>query len=158
MNHNVSEEIMKAAGEEGVETVFSIANQTIAKVYPHYYAKNVVTFFLKHHCREAIEEDINDGYVYILQENDYFVGTVTIKQNVINRLFVLPEYQGRGYGQRLMDFAENKIAEKSKTVHIDSSLPAKEMYLKRGYHETKTCHIDVEYGDVLVYDEMEKES
>lgn len=30
------------------------------------------------------------------------------------------------------------------------------MYLKRGYKEKKTCKIQAENGDILVYDEMEK--
>ena len=65
------------------------------------------------------------------------VGTVTIKGDAVNRLFVLPSYQSKGYGSHLMDFAENKIAERFSHVHIDSSLAAKEMYLKRGYREKK---------------------
>ena len=56
----------------------------------------------------------------------------------------------------MMDFGEEKIAENYDSVHIDSSLAAKEMYLKRGYHETLTCKIDADNGDILVYDEMEK--
>lgn len=55
-----------------------------------------------------------------------------------------------------MDFAEAEIAKQYSQIHIDSSLPAKEMYLKRGYKEKKTCRIQAENGDVLVYDEMGK--
>lgn len=69
---------------------------------------------------------------------------------------VLPEYQSRGYGSRLMDFAEGKIAEQFTHVHIDSSLAAKELYLKRGYKEKKTRRILAHNDDILIYDEMEK--
>lgn len=55
-----------------------------------------------------------------------------------------------------MDFVEAKIAENYSHVHIDSSLAAKEMYLKRGYREKKTCRIQADNGDILIYDEMEK--
>lgn len=78
------------------------------------------------------------------------------KVNAVNRLFILPEYQSCGYGSQLMDFAENKIAERFTHVHIDSSLAAKEMYLKRGYKEKKTCRILADNDDILIYDEMEK--
>ena len=30
------------------------------------------------------------------------------------------------------------------------------MYLKRGYKEKRTCKIEADNGDLLVYDEMEK--
>lgn len=53
-------------------------------------------------------------------------------------------------------YAEAKIAERFSHIHIDSSLAAKEMYLKRGYKEKKTCIIPADNGDILIYDEMEK--
>ncbi|MDE6627377.1 MAG: GNAT family N-acetyltransferase [Lachnospiraceae bacterium] len=139
-----------------LEKVLQITGDTISEVYSHYYAKGVVDFFLEHHNRENVLSDIEESIVWLLEVEDCLVGTVTIKENAINRLFVLPEYQSRGYGSQLMDFAEAKIAEKFSRVHIDSSLAAKEMYLKRGYKEKKTCKIQASNGDILIYDEMEK--
>lgn len=139
-----------------LESVLQITGDTISEVYSHYYAKGVVDFFLEHHNRENVLSDIEESIVWLLEAEDCLVGTVTIKENAINRLFVLPEYQSRGYGSQLMDFAEAKIAEKFSRIHIDSSLAAKEMYLKRGYKEKKTCKIQAGNGDILIYDEMEK--
>ena len=59
---------------------------------------------------------------------------------------MLPEFQSQGFGSQLMDFAEDKIAEIYSRIHIDSSLAAKEMYLKRGYREKRTCKIETENG------------
>lgn len=139
-----------------LEIVIQITHDTISEIYSHYYAEGVVEFFLGHHNREHVLSDIEDGLVWLLEEDGIMVGTVTVKENAINRLFVLPEYQSRGYGSQLMDFAENKIAERFTHVHIDSSLAAKEMYVKHGYREKKTCRILAAHGDILVYDEMEK--
>lgn len=139
-----------------LEPVLQITHDTISEIYSHYYADGVVEFFLGHHSGEHILSDIEDGIVWLSEEDGSIIGTVTIKENAVNRLFVLPEWQSHGYGSRLMDFAENKIAEQFTRVHIDSSLAAKEMYLKRGYREKKTCKIQLENGDILIYDEMEK--
>lgn len=139
-----------------LEEVLRITRDTITEIYSHYYAAGVVDFFLRHHDREHILSDIENGIVWLLEEEGCMVGTVTIRENAVNRLFVLPEYQSCGYGSRLMDFAEDWIGEKYNVVHIDSSLAAKEMYLKRGYREKRTCRIQAENGDILVYDEMEK--
>lgn len=143
------------ARKESLGIVAEITRNTITEIYPRYYANGVVDFFLKHHCKENINRDIENGLVWLLEEGGTPVGTVTLKGNAINRLFVLPEYQGKGYGSKLMDFAEGKIGKEYKRIQIASSLPAKEMYLKRGYKETGTCHIETENGDILVYDEME---
>lgn len=148
--------MIKLAEISDLESVLQITHDTISEVYSHYYAEGVVEFFLGHHSREHVLSDIENGIVRLLEEEGHIVGTVTIKENAVNRLFVLPEYQSRGYGSRLMDFAEDKIAEQFTHVHIDSSLAAKGMYLKRGYKEKKTCRIQADNGDILIYDEMEK--
>lgn len=148
--------MIRLAGMTDLEDVLEITRNTISEIYPHYYADGVVSFFLEHHSRENILDDIKNNIVWLIETEDGLVGTVTIKENAIYRLFVLPGFQSRGIGSQLMDFAENKIAEKFGRVHIDSSLPAKEMYLKRRYKEKKTCKIQASNGDILIYDEMEK--
>ncbi len=148
--------MIRLAKNADLETVLKIARETISEIYPKYYAKGVVEFFLQHHKPDVLLEDIESGCVWLLEDGGRFVGTVTIKEDSIHRLFVLPEFQSQGFGSRLMDFAEEKIAENYSQAHIDTSLAAKEMYLKRGYKEKATCKILVDNGDILVYDEMEK--
>lgn len=148
--------MIRLAELSDLECVLQITHDTISEIYSHYYAEGVVKFFLQHHSREHVLPDIENGIVWLLEENGCMVGTVTVRENAVNRLFVLPQYQSHGYGSRLMDFAEAKIAKKFDCVYIDSSLAAKEMYLKRGYRETKTCRIPADHGDILIYDEMEK--
>ena len=92
--------------------------------------------------------------MYLLCDDEMYVGTVTVSRNGINRLFVLPEYQHRGYGRTLLDFAERKILTQYDTIRIDASFPAKQIYLKRGYRETEYHVIRTENGDCLCYDVM----
>lgn len=148
--------MIRIAEVTDLEKILQITGDTILEVYSHYYAAGVVDFFLKHHSRENVLSDIEEKIVWLLEVNGCPAGTVTIKGNAVNRLFVLPGYQSHGYGSQLMDFAEAEIAEKFSCIRIDSSLEAKEMYLKRGYKEKKTCKIQADNGDILVYDEMEK--
>ena len=148
--------MIRLAKDTDLKTVLHITRDTISKIYPKYYPKGVVDFFIQHHKQDNVLEDIKNGRVWLLEDEGYLVGTVTIKENAVNRLFVLPEFQSHGFGSLLMDFAEDKIAENYSQIHIDSSLAAKEMYLKRGYKEKRTCRIETDNGDILVYDEMEK--
>ena len=141
------------------ETVHRLAQETISAIYPHYYPRGAVDFFLNHHNPEAIRRDIEKGLVYLAtDENDAPVGTVTIRENEILRLFVLPEFQGKGCGKMLLDFAENAVAKQFDTIIVDASLPAKSLYLKRGYRETAYHRLLTENGDYLCYDVMEKAS
>ena len=141
-----------------IETVKYITTETINSIYPHYYPEGAVGFFLGHHNDKNIENDIRVGIVYLCFDNENnTVGTVTVKENEICRLFVLPEYQGNGYGKELISFAENKISEKYNEIILHASLPAKAIYLKRGYKEIEFHSIKTENGDYLCYDMMIKQ-
>ena len=83
--------------------------------------------------------------------------TVTVKENEICRLFVLPEYQGKGYGRELISFAENEISKQYDKIILHASLPAKAIYLKRGYKEVEFHSLKTENGDYLCYDMMIKQ-
>ena len=138
------------------ETVKNIVYTTINAVYPHYYPAGAVRFFLEHHSEEHIISDIRAGKVYLLLDDDGIpAGTVTLNGNDIGRLFVLPEYQGRGFGSELLRFAEKNIPAEYDEIVLDSSFPAKAIYLRKGYTITKFSTVEA-YGDYLCFDSMSK--
>lgn len=138
------------------DIITELVRETIKAVYPKYYPAGAVEFFLAHHKPEKIVSDIEAGKVYVTERDGVIVGTVTIDGNGIERLFVEPSKQGNGYGGKLIDFAENMIFGYSETVRLDSSLPAKAIYIKRGYREKEYCKILTDNGDYLCFDIMEK--
>lgn len=140
------------------EAVKNITVQTIKSIYPHYYPSGAVDYFLSHHNDSNIKADIERCSVYLCLNNDnQAVGTVTVKENEICRLFVLPDSQGNGYGRELLTFAENRISENHSSIVLSASLPAKAIYLKRGYSETEYNSIHTDNGDYLCYDLMTKQ-
>lgn len=101
--------------------------------------------------------DIRNGDVFLLLTDDeHTAGTVTTEKNEIGRLFVLPEYQEQGFGGALLRFAEEHIAESYDKALLSVSLPAKPIYLNKGYTFTEYCAIKTENGDYLCFDNMEK--
>lgn len=74
--------------------------------------------------RQIVEQDILNHHLYCLTDSDLCIGVVTINDTqeieyasikwecnhgtalVVHRLAIDPEYQGRGYAKKLMDFAE----------------------------------------------------
>tara|TARA_R110000868_G_scaffold366212_1_gene629129 strand:- start:148 stop:648 length:501 start_codon:yes stop_codon:yes gene_type:complete len=75
--------------------------------------------------KTAFENDINRNELFVLEENSKIIGTIVIstlmdheylpikwltpnQNNVyIHRLAVHPEYQGKGFAQKMMDYAED---------------------------------------------------
>lgn len=144
------------AKQEDLSTVADIVRSTINKIYPKYYPKGAVEFFLKCHNKDSISQDVADGNVYLLEDDNNIVGTVTVNDNEINRLYVLPDYQGKGYGGFLLEYAEKIVFKDNDEIILYSSLPAKSMYLKRGYKEYRYEIFDTDNGDFLCCDIMKK--
>lgn len=148
---------IKQAVLSDLSIVKKISEVTISEIYPHYYPKGAVDFFLTHHSEANILSDIKRNRVFLcLDTKQNVVGTVTIKTNEICRLFVLPSCQGKGYGTELLDYAEKEISCQYSKIVLDASLPAKKIYLHRGYKDVEFNIIATENSDFLCYDVMEK--
>ena len=148
--------VIRAAKETDFDSVKDITQTTIWSVYPKYYPGGAVQFFSNHHSDDRIRADIVAGVLFLIEVDGTAIGTVTVADNEIKRLFVLPDFQRKGYGRELMDFAEEIIRKKHDHIILDASLPAKQIYLKRGYVTAKYNMIETENGNYLCYDVMEK--
>lgn len=134
-----------------------IVIETIKRIYPNYYPSEVVDFFLNHHNDERILTDIKSGKVFLFSEKGKYIATGTLSEDHINRVFVLPDFQGKGFGSQIMAFLEKKVNETYDVIYLDSSLPAFKLYTKRGYFPLEYCEENVENNKVLCYHIMKKE-
>ena len=144
------------ATENDSEQISMLVKDTIQKIYPKYYPKEVVDFFCELHCQENILEDIKSGFVGILLDDNMIVGTGCYKEDHITRVYVKTECQGKGYGSYIMQCLENQIRLRYDTAYLDASLPASHLYEKRGYQTTEHRKWNVENGRILVYEVMVK--
>lgn len=139
-----------------LDGITDIVQSSIREIYPKYYLQEVVDFFLEHHAKEKIETDILAGNVLSLYEDEVLVGTGSREDEHVTRVYVLPEYQGRGCGSYIMDCLETKISKDYDRAVLDASLPAVLLYERRGYRTVRHQSYVVENGVVLVYGVMEK--
>lgn len=144
------------ASKEDAQEIFNVVQKTIREIYPKYYLSEIVDRFCEYHNISRIEEDIDAGKTYKLIVDDSIVGTGTIEGNHINRVYVLPEYQKKGYGSFIMSELEERIAQSFAKASIDASLPACRLYEKLGYKTIEHGTWDCEGGVIQVYEIMEK--
>jgi ribosomal protein S18 acetylase RimI-like enzyme len=107
--------------------------------------------------REAFENDISRKELFVLKSENTLIGCITIttymdeeyvpikwltpnENNVyIHRLAVDPKFQGKGYAQMLMNFAENYALEnKYISIRLDTFSKNKrnqKFYAQRGYQK-----------------------
>lgn len=145
--------IIKAESMQSAN-VYSVVQTTIQEIYPRYYTDEVVLFFIELHSVEAISEDISKGMVYVLMCGGTIAATGTIDGNHINRVYVLPEYRGRGVGKRLMDYLEDIISKSYTEIWVDASLPAGGFYQMRGYVTKDHQEYPLENDKILAYEVM----
>ena len=119
--------------------------------------KNGIYQWNEHYpSKKAFENDIERSELFVLEKNHEIISTVVIsslmdkeyipvqwltpntKNVYIHRLSVHPNQQGKGYAQKLMDFAEN-YAKKHNFVSIrldtfSQNKRNQKFYETRGYH------------------------
>lgn len=142
------------ANEQHVQDIFNVVQTTIKEIYPKYYRDEVVKFFCEWHSKDNIAKDVASKKVYIILENDTIVATGTADEDHITRVYVLPEYQEKGYGSAVMDFLEQKIIVEYGEAYIDSSLPAGKFYHSRGYITKEHLEYELDNEKILEYEVM----
>ncbi|UCD60616.1 MAG: GNAT family N-acetyltransferase [Flavobacteriaceae bacterium] len=112
--------------------------------------------------RAAFEKDISRKELFVLKSENKIIGCITITPIMddeyipvkwltpnensiyIHRLAVQPEYQGKGYAQQLMHFAENFAREnKYISVRLDTFSQNKrnqKFYEQRGYQKLENIY------------------
>lgn len=116
-------------------------------------AKTLRTTNIKDYSKEYIENDISNltadkliersawTNMYVVCENEKIIGCGAIgaywgkeDESSLFTVFVLPEYQGKGIGRKIIDTLEqDEYFLRAKRVEIPSSVTAVEFYKKMGY-------------------------
>ena len=107
---------------------FEISCENPLTTFVVYYGNNKPAFS----CQ--IRESEDGKKVYMLTD-DIPVGIVSIKDSLIENLYVLPERFGKGYGSKLLSFAIEKCTS-DPTLTVLNNNSAIEMYRKFGFKET----------------------
>lgn len=136
--------------------IYNIVQYTIKNMYPKYYPAEVVDFFCELHSQDAILKDIENGHVRVVKVDGKIIATGCFVGNHITRVYVLPEYQKKGYGTLMIKNMEAEIAKTYEKVYLDASLPAVSLYEKLGFCTVKHEKYAVKNNAVLVYEVMEK--
>lgn len=138
------------------DAIHNILHTTIQTVYPKYYPKEVVDFFCRHHSKAHILDGIATGNMGVLTVDNVIAGTGCFDGNHITGVYVLPDYQNRGFGSKILNCLEAEIGRKHNTAVLDASLPAVCLYEHRGYKTVGHGIYELENDVKLVYEIMEK--
>ncbi|MHC4463088.1 MAG: GNAT family N-acetyltransferase [Planctomycetota bacterium] len=134
-----------------------LIHNTIDNCYTETYPKEAVQFFKDWHCDERILEDANKGHTIVLEKNSQIIGTGTILEDEIKRVFVEAKLQKQGLGKLIMRKLEEKAASLGiDVIKLDASIPSKKFYDSLGYVTLEETFLEVENGKRLYHYKMEK--
>ncbi|WP_047548890.1 GNAT family N-acetyltransferase [Psychroserpens sp. Hel_I_66] len=121
----------------------------------HMVSKGIFQWNEHYPSKEAFENDLERDELYVLQNNDTVIGCIVISTHMddeyipiqwltpnehnmyIHRLAVHPQYQGKGYAQDLMAYAEIHARKNHKnSIRLDTfsqNQRNQKFYEQRGY-------------------------
>ena len=116
---------------------------------------------------EMLASQISNGHqFYILTENERDLGFIGIELNYlfdgktkIHKIYVLPEFQGKGIGEKLIEKAID-ISKRNKInvvlLNVNRFNKAIDFYIKKGFKIIKEENIDIGNGFLMEDYVMEK--
>lgn len=90
---------------------------------------------IEHQTAYLLNEMNNGKEVYMLIKNKP-VGIVSVKDSLIENLYVLPAEQNKGYGTELLEFAISKCADTPSLWILKNNVAAYKLYSKHGFYKT----------------------
>lgn len=141
--------------EDDIPEVRSLVERTVRRSYRSVYCEAAIEFFVRYHGEEEIRRDLQEGVGLVALRGPEIVGTATLRDGVMTRVFVDPSMQGLGIGGRLMRALIDRAREEGlKEVRLDASLVSRAVYEHMGFVLLAHRSHDLGNGDTLPYHEM----
>ncbi|GHE29315.1 GNAT family N-acetyltransferase [Sphingobacterium griseoflavum] len=148
------------AGQEAISVIENLAQRSWRAGYAGVLSSNQIEFMLdKMYSPTGLLEAMHDGCIfYLALANGNPVGFIGLKTKSsavlrIEKIYLLPEVQGKGYGKRLINFAMKQAARADipfVQLNVNRKNKAYYFYLKQGF--TVVAEVDIPYYGYILDD------
>ena len=121
--------------------VASLVARTLKESNSQDYSAEYIEDTITSHSAEVLIERAKEGHMYVVCDKERIVGCGAIAgywgsqtESILLTIFVLPEYQGKGIGSKIIHTLEqDEYFLRAKRIEIPASITAVEFYRKMGY-------------------------
>ena len=129
---------MVRATVEDAELCFRIARASAVAGFQHVFPPHLYEFPADAIRADWISAPTNpDGEAYVAFDEDEAVGVISLSDGVLQTLYVMPEWWGRGVGNNLHEFALDRLREtnvqEARLWTLTENRRARAFYEKRGW-------------------------
>ena len=119
--------------ERNIDIAAEIHSVSWKESHKGFCSEEFVAAHTKERQRQYIENEIAYGKKFYLLVENGARGIVSVKDNLIENLYVLPKEQGKGYGTKLLKYAESMCTGIPTLWILSNNKLAKNFYQKHGY-------------------------
>ncbi|MBQ3331675.1 MAG: GNAT family N-acetyltransferase [Ruminococcus sp.] len=133
--------IIRRFCEDDAEKVSTMIIRTLKTTNSKDYSKEAINALEKVMQPSNISERAGWTHFYVVEDNDTIIGCGAIgpywgseTESSLFTIFVLPEYQGKGIGRKIIETLErDEYFLRAKRVEVPASITAVNFYRKLGY-------------------------
>jgi len=115
-----------------------LMQKTVIESNSNDYSKKAVQCLVNEYTPERLIKDSKRMNIFVASEKSKLLGTISLVGDRISRMFVLPVFQGKKIGSKLIRHVEAFAKKEGKTIlRVRSSLTAYGFYQKLGYQKTR---------------------
>jgi GNAT superfamily N-acetyltransferase len=142
---------------QDIDVVKELVDSTIDTSYGGVYPPAAIAFFKEHHAVEKILADSRNGCILVAEDEGRMIGTGTLVNGEVGRMFVMPECQGQGIGMEILGQLEQVARKKGlRHLRLDASLVARKFYERMGFKLIEDTSRPVGNDERLEYSVMTK--
>ena len=137
----MGEIVVRRFQTEDADEVAALIRKTIQITNAKDYSEKSIDALVKMHTPEHVIERASWTHFYVVCDESIIIGCGAIgsywgkeDESSLFTIFVLPEYQGKGVGRKIIETLEqDEFFLRAKRVEIPASITACEFYRKMGY-------------------------
>lgn len=131
--------MIEPVNEQNIDIAAAIHSESWKESHRAFCNPDFVELHSQEHQKEYLLEKMKAGtllYMLFDEASGKNVGIVSVTENLIEDLYILPAEQNKGYGTKLLRFACSKCPDKPTLWILENNLNAARLYQREGFSLT----------------------